>query len=192
MKFRIQAALLAIVAIPMSGIGLTQEVERIRILPSVFDGVIDQKSDLSDFDGLPDTFTEPGFVPTILLSPGFADSRLVLEFNLTTLPMQHIRRATLTLVPDGIARSPTQNVVPIEVRSYFGNGVLSLGDFHRGTFVSVVDNASTVFDVPVAVDVTRSVRNAVSQQQQYVGFVFRTNSLTQLAVARPRLVVTLD
>ena len=192
MKINIQAAMTTILAIVMSDVGLTQEVERINILPTVFDGVIDQQGDASDFDGLPDTFTEPGFDPTIFLAPGFFDSRLVLEFDVTTFPNRHIRRAAIRLVPIGVALPSGHNIVPIEVRSYLADGVRNLGDFHRGTFVTVVNNALSVFDTPIAVEVTSSVRNAISQQKQYVGFVFRTNSETQLAVARPRLVVTLD
>lgn len=201
MSTRTTAILIGALVVSSSSPGLAQppapnppETGRItkRLLPTVDGFVLDQ----SPFDGFADSL-EGNLGNTVNLSPRESDFRAVIEFDLSSIAGRRVSNATLELVPQGKAIVPGTTVIPIEVRGYFGDGLLRLKDFHRGVFVTAFDGFATALNVPVSIDVTARVRATLAAQRAFVGFTLRTNVAAALTFGSlesdppPMLVVTL-
>jgi hypothetical protein len=146
-----------------------------NLLPTVAGTVLDE----FPFDGFPNDFDREFTVVNLTsfepLTEALSDRRAVVEFDLSSIAGRSVRRAILKLRPSVISVPDGAFVIPIEVRRYQGNGVLNLADFHRGTFVTAFDMRSIRIDSPTTIDLTQSVRRALSLQWTYLGFTLRTN-----------------
>lgn len=202
MNTRITAALLSTLATFLCSTAHAQTTapETVTILPTD-DGFV---SDEFPFDGFSDTIDSEFVVVQLVTDEpeGFSviDRRGVMEFDLSSLAGRNVRQAFLKLRWTALCPLDGTFVVPIEVRQYKGNGVLGLADFHRGAFATAFDLRSfTLTNLTVRVDITKAVRNAVSQQWTYLGLTMRTN-VNQACVSlgslehppSPSLVITLD
>jgi len=142
--------------------------ERVH-LETAADGTI---GDQVPYDGFPDSLFENS--NNVAFRPSSGDLRAVMHFDISNAKGLVVQRATLKL--DMISKEHSQaTVVPIEVRGYASGGVLRLKDFHRGTFVTVVDADATPFGL-VTIDVTDRVRAVLSSPHSYIGFTLRTNA----------------
>ena len=201
MNTRITAALLSTLAtfVYLTAHAQTAEPEKVTLLPTDDGTVVDE----FPFDGIANDL-ESDFVVIELddfepVAETIGDRRGVVDFDLSSLGGRSIRRAILKLTPSFIPVPDGTFVIPIEVRRYQGNGVLGLADFYRGTFVTTFDMRSLRLGQPTALNVTQSVRHALSRQWAYLGFVLRTNiSPTGVSFGSlehgpsPTLVITLD
>ena len=149
--------------------------QQTRLLPTDDGTVVDE----FPFDGIANDL-ESDFVVIELndfepVAETIGDRRGVVEFDVSSLAGRSIRRAVLELTPSFIPVPEGTFVVPIEVRKYQGNGAVNLRDFYRGTFVTTFDMRSLRLGQHTSLNVTGSVRNALSHQWTYLGFVLRTN-----------------
>lgn len=198
MNHRIPVLLLTSLATFLCVTADTQATETLRLVPTDDGTVVDQ----FPFDGVANSiegdFVVIGLTDFEPISETLGDRRGVVEFDVSSLAGRTIRRAVLKLNPSFIPVPEGTFVIPIEVRRYKGNGTVGLGDFYRGVFVTTFDMRSLVLGVPTALDVTKTVRHAVSRQWTYLGFVMRTNIPSGVSFRSlefgpaPALVLTLE
>jgi hypothetical protein len=176
--------------------------ETVTLLPTD-DGFV-QDGFTFPFDGFPDV-VDSEFVAVQLISSeagGFLvlDTRGVMEFDLSNLAGRNVRRAFLKLRFTSFCPVDGTFVIPVEVRQYKGNGVVGLTDFHRGAFATAFNMRSfTLTNLTDRIDITKTVRNALSHQWTYLGLTMRTN-VNQACISfgslehppSPSLVITLD
>lgn len=174
------------------------EPETVTLLPTD-DGTVLDEFPFDGFANVLDTeFVVVNLTSVEPVSEALSDRRGVMEFDLSSIAGRSIRRAILKLRPTVIGVPDGSFVVPIEVRKYQGNGILGLADFHRGTFVTAFDMRSIPIDRPTRLDLTKTVRNALSHQWRYLGLTLRTNiqaGVSFSTIEHPpsaTLVITLD
>jgi hypothetical protein len=176
MKVKVATALLTTIAIFLTETGYAEKVR-----PFAAGAIADQQP----FDGFPDLI-DPDAPPFVAFLPGVSETRAVFEFRLTKLPDGKVQRAFLRLIPSAAPVKPSGSyTIPVEVRSYKANGVVTFADFHRGTFATVFDIRTAELQRAIFVDVTRIIRDALTAKDEFVGFVLRTNVKAQLELDRP-------
>ena len=194
MNTRITAALLSTLAIflCLTAHAQTTEPETATLLPTAHGTVVDQ----FPFDGVANDLDRAFVVVELTnfepVSETLGDRRGVAEFDLSSFAGRSIRRANLELIPSFIPVPDGTFVIPIEVRRYKGNGVLGLADFYRGTFVTTFDMRSLLLGRINKLDLTKTVRYALSHQWTYLGLVLRTNIPAGVSFGTPALVITFN
>lgn len=125
------------------------------------------------------------------------EDRAALEFDLSGLTGT-VASAALESYWVDIDPAPPDGV--IDVRTYTGDGAVTIADFSAGSFfTSVVHNAAggTVGDVFLSIDVTAAVQDALTGGQTYLGFLLlagsgdRYNGAGLIGVPEPVLQVNL-
>ena len=142
----------------------TPEPETVTLVPTDDGTVLDE----FPFDGFANALDSEFVVVNLTsvepLSEALSDRRGVMEFDISSMVGRDVQRAILMLRPTAIGVPAGSFVVPIEVRRYEGNGFLGLADFHRGAFVTAFDMRSIPIDRPTNLNLTKTVRYALSHR----------------------------
>jgi hypothetical protein len=179
-----------------------------RALRPLADGTL---LDDTPYDGVPDFLSDLGDL-TVFLSPGRAEMRGVLEYDLGVIPEgKVITRAGLNFVLVGKGIVAGDTFCPIEFHGYASDGVVNLNDFHGGPSAFDNDGLPSRFEGAVdgltmqlggvvhKVDVSPTVKRVYESGRRFIGFHLRstgrcTISLGSLAFGTPvrLIVVTTD
>jgi hypothetical protein len=162
--------------------------ERRELRPLSDGTVIDQ----TPYDGVPDLLSDLGDL-TVILNPGNAEMRPVVEFDLGVIPKgKVIVRAGLNFVVIGKAIVAGDTFCPIEFHGFASNGVVELNDFHGGPsafdndglpsrFEGAVDGLSMrLGGVVHKVDVSPTVKSVYGSGRKFVGFHLRSTGRCQI------------